>query len=278
MQPVIDDQRLLPILDKVQRGERLRSSTTASPCSARRTCSRSATWPTSCANGCTATSRSSTSTATSIPTDVCVASCKLCAFGKKAKDPKAYTHVAREIWERAGEGYIGGDHRVSHRRRAASGTHRRLVLRDAARPEAALSAGASEGVHDGGDRLLRRALQDCPYEEVLQQLQGCRHGFDARRRRRDLHRARAAHHLRPQDRRRRVAGDRAHGAQDGPEEQLHDALRPHRKRRRPRRSSDEAARRAGRDERVSSPYIPLAFHPDNTPLEHVAEDHGLRRS
>ena len=24
------------------------------------------------------------------PTDVCVASCKLCAFGKKAKDPTAY--------------------------------------------------------------------------------------------------------------------------------------------------------------------------------------------
>jgi aminodeoxyfutalosine synthase len=25
------------------------------------------------------------------PTDVCVASCRLCAFGKRAKDPKAYT-------------------------------------------------------------------------------------------------------------------------------------------------------------------------------------------
>ena len=25
------------------------------------------------------------------PTDVCVASCRLCAFGKKARDPKAYT-------------------------------------------------------------------------------------------------------------------------------------------------------------------------------------------
>src|SRR2546421_12675088 len=39
------------------------------------------------------------------PTDVCVASCKLCAFGKKAKDPTAYTWSLEEIWERAGHGY-----------------------------------------------------------------------------------------------------------------------------------------------------------------------------
>ena len=39
------------------------------------------------------------------PTDVCVASCKLCAFGKKAKDPKAYTMSLEELWHRAGEGY-----------------------------------------------------------------------------------------------------------------------------------------------------------------------------
>ncbi len=39
------------------------------------------------------------------PTDVCVASCKLCAFGKKAKDPKAYTWSLEEIWQRASEGW-----------------------------------------------------------------------------------------------------------------------------------------------------------------------------
>src|ERR1700681_1874691 len=39
------------------------------------------------------------------PTDVCVASCKLCAFGKKAKDPKAYTWSLEEVWHRAGEGW-----------------------------------------------------------------------------------------------------------------------------------------------------------------------------
>ena len=39
------------------------------------------------------------------PTDVCVASCKLCAFGKRARDPKAYTMSLEEVWEKAGQGY-----------------------------------------------------------------------------------------------------------------------------------------------------------------------------
>src|SRR5271154_5468213 len=39
------------------------------------------------------------------PTDVCVASCKLCAFGKRVKDPKAYTMSLEEVWEKAGVGY-----------------------------------------------------------------------------------------------------------------------------------------------------------------------------
>ena len=39
------------------------------------------------------------------PTDVCVASCRLCAFGKRVKDPKAYTMSLEEVWFRAGEGW-----------------------------------------------------------------------------------------------------------------------------------------------------------------------------
>ncbi|HEY4362365.1 MAG TPA: aminofutalosine synthase MqnE [Bryobacteraceae bacterium] len=39
------------------------------------------------------------------PTDVCVASCKLCAFGKRVRDPKAYTMSLDEVWEKAGQGY-----------------------------------------------------------------------------------------------------------------------------------------------------------------------------
>ena len=39
------------------------------------------------------------------PTDVCVASCRLCAFGKRAKDPRAYTMSLEQAWETAGDGY-----------------------------------------------------------------------------------------------------------------------------------------------------------------------------
>jgi aminodeoxyfutalosine synthase len=39
------------------------------------------------------------------PTDVCVASCRLCAFGKQAKDPKAYTMSLEQVWETAGQGW-----------------------------------------------------------------------------------------------------------------------------------------------------------------------------
>src|ERR1700738_3273674 len=38
------------------------------------------------------------------PTDVCVASCRLCAFGKRAKDPKAYAMSLEQVWHVAGEG------------------------------------------------------------------------------------------------------------------------------------------------------------------------------
>ena len=39
------------------------------------------------------------------PTDVCVASCRLCAFGKRAKDPTAYTMSLEQVWEVAGQGW-----------------------------------------------------------------------------------------------------------------------------------------------------------------------------
>lgn len=39
------------------------------------------------------------------PTDVCVASCRLCAFGKGVRDESAYTMSHEQIWHRAGEGW-----------------------------------------------------------------------------------------------------------------------------------------------------------------------------
>ena len=38
------------------------------------------------------------------PTDVCVASCRLCAFGKQKRDPNSYTMSLEQVWETAGTG------------------------------------------------------------------------------------------------------------------------------------------------------------------------------
>ena len=39
------------------------------------------------------------------PTDVCVAACKLCAFGKRVRDPSNYTMSLEQVWHTAGVGY-----------------------------------------------------------------------------------------------------------------------------------------------------------------------------
>ena len=39
------------------------------------------------------------------PTNVCVAACKLCAFGRQVRDPKSYTMSLEQVWETAGTGY-----------------------------------------------------------------------------------------------------------------------------------------------------------------------------
>ena len=39
------------------------------------------------------------------PTNVCVAACRLCAFGRKKDSPGAYTMALEEAWHSAGEGY-----------------------------------------------------------------------------------------------------------------------------------------------------------------------------
>src|ERR1700727_659814 len=42
------------------------------------------------------------------PTNVCVAHCKLCAFGRSPDSPGAYTFALHEIWERAAKGVAEG--------------------------------------------------------------------------------------------------------------------------------------------------------------------------
>ncbi|MFN3325262.1 MAG: aminofutalosine synthase MqnE [Bryobacteraceae bacterium] len=104
MQVVIDDSRLKPILEKVRSGERLSYDDGV------------ALYRTSdiLAVGYMANlvreRINGNVTFFNVnrhinPTDVCVASCRLCAFGKKAKDPKAYTMSLDQVWETAGRGW-----------------------------------------------------------------------------------------------------------------------------------------------------------------------------
>lgn len=104
MQPTIDDQRLQPILDKVHAGQRLSFDDGV-------TLYRS---PDILGVGYMANfvreRLHGNVTYFNVnrhinPTDVCVASCRLCAFGKRAKDPKAYTMSLDEVWTRAAEGW-----------------------------------------------------------------------------------------------------------------------------------------------------------------------------
>jgi aminodeoxyfutalosine synthase len=104
MQPIIDDQRLIPILAKVEAGKRLTFEDGVA-------LYRS---PDLLAIGYMANlvreRMHGGITYFNVnrhinPTDVCVASCRLCAFGKRAKDPKAYTMSLDQVWTRAAEGW-----------------------------------------------------------------------------------------------------------------------------------------------------------------------------
>jgi len=107
MTPVFDDPRLLPIRAKVERGERLNALDGLilynSPDLL------SVGWMANLVRERLHGNKTFFNVNRHInPTDVCVASCKLCAFGKKAKDPTAYAFSLEEIWERAGRGHAEG--------------------------------------------------------------------------------------------------------------------------------------------------------------------------
>ncbi|MCS7024929.1 MAG: aminofutalosine synthase MqnE [Bryobacteraceae bacterium] len=102
--PQIEDKRLVPVLEKVQAGERLNFDEGV----------LLYTSPDILAVGWMANlvreRKNGNVTWFNVnrhinPTDVCVASCRLCAFGKKAKDPRAYTMSLDQVWETAGRGW-----------------------------------------------------------------------------------------------------------------------------------------------------------------------------
>jgi aminodeoxyfutalosine synthase len=104
MQPAIEDRRLKPILEKVETGERLSFEDAAAMFRSHDILSLGYM-----ANVVRERLHGDV-TYFNVnrhinPTDVCVASCRLCAFGKKAKDPNSYTMSLEQVWEIAGKGY-----------------------------------------------------------------------------------------------------------------------------------------------------------------------------
>jgi aminodeoxyfutalosine synthase len=104
LEPVIDDKRLLPVLDKVRDGQRLsfEDGVTLYRSQDILAIGYMANIVRERMNGNVTFFNVNRHIN---PTDVCVASCRLCAFGKKARDPKAYTMSLEQVWESAGKGY-----------------------------------------------------------------------------------------------------------------------------------------------------------------------------
>lgn len=104
MQLIIDDKRLEPILDKVQAGERLSfdDGVTLYRTPDLLTVGYMANQVRERMHGNVTYFNVNRHIN---PTDVCVASCRLCAFGKRVRDPKAYTMSLDEVWTRAAEGW-----------------------------------------------------------------------------------------------------------------------------------------------------------------------------
>ncbi len=160
------------------------------------------------------------------PTNVCVAACKLCAFGRKKGDPAGYTMALEEAWETAASGYseavtefhiVGGLHPdlpLEYFLDLVRGLKERF-------PKVHIKAFTMVEVA----YLARRAK--LTIERDTDQAARCGRRLHAGRRRGDFCGAGAIHHLRPQDRRRRVAGDGAPGPQAGLQIQRDHALWAH---------------------------------------------------
>ena len=184
------------------------------------------------------------------PTDVCVASCRLCAFGKHVRDPKAYTMSLEEIWHRAGEGWsedvtefhiVGGLHPeltldwYCEMLRGLKQRFPRVHLKALTMVEIGyLARRASITVRETLERLRDAGMDSLPG--------GGAEIFIPRRA------ATSSASTRPTGR--RGCAYSARGPPAGPQVQLHDALWPHRERGTPHRPPGAAARVAGRDRRL----------------------------
>ena len=209
------------------------------------------------------------------PTNVCVAACSLCAFGRKKDDPARYTMALEEAWETAATGYTEAVTEFH----IVGGLHPDLPFEyflDLVRGlKQRFPQGAHQGLHHGGGRLSGAARQDFDSLRRLLKLNDagvdsmpgggaeifadrvrhiiCDHKIDGGE---WLETARAAHKL-------------------GLQVERHHALRPCGERRRPRGSPAEAARAAGRDRRLPDLYPAGLSSRTTRRSQHLPETTGM---
>ncbi|HEX7362073.1 MAG TPA: aminofutalosine synthase MqnE [Bryobacteraceae bacterium] len=207
------------------------------------------------------------------PTDVCVASCRLCAFGKKAKDPHSYTMSKEQVWEAAGKGYaeavtefhiVGGLHpeltldwfceMIAGLKERYPGVH----LKAFTMVEVAyLARRAKTSLRDVLERLKAAGVDSMPgggaeiFSERVRRII-CDHKIDGNE---WIEAARIAHQIGLKSN-----CTMLYGHLEAPED-----------------LSDHLVRlRALQDETGGLvTFIPLAFHPENTPLAHLPKTTGF---
>ena len=207
------------------------------------------------------------------PTDVCVASCKLCAFGKRAKDPKAYTWSLEEVWHRAGEGWseavtefhiVGGLHPeltldwYCEMLRGLKQRFPEVHLKAFTMVEIAYLAQRSKlSIRETLERLMDAGVDSLPgggaeifHDRVRRII--CDHKIDGRE---WIETAREAHRLGL-----RSNCTMLYGHIENEEDRADHLVRL-------RELQDET--------HGFVTFIPLAFHPDNTPLQHISKTTGF---
>jgi len=207
------------------------------------------------------------------PTDVCVASCRLCAFGKKSKDPQAYTMSLEEVWERAGQGWseavtefhiVGGLHPeltlawYCDMLRGLKQRFPRVHLKALTMVEVAYLARRTKiGVHETLERLRDAGMDSLPgggaeiFSECVRRII-CDHKIDGQE---WLDTARAAHKLGL-----RSNCTMLYGHIENDADRVDHLLRL-------RELQDETGGFVA--------FIPLAFHPERTPLRHIGSTTGF---
>jgi len=207
------------------------------------------------------------------PTNVCVAACRLCAFGRKKDAPGSYTMALEEAWQTAASGYseavtefhiVGGLHPelpFSYFLDLIAGLKQRFPkvhLKAFTMVEVAyLARRAKLSVRDTLEQLKTAGVDLLPgggAEIFAPRVRAiiCDHKIDGEE---WLETARLAHKIGL-----RSNATMLYGHIENDEDRVDHLLKL----------------RALQDEtRGFQTYIPLAFHPDNTPLQHLPKTTGM---